>query len=431
MKRWIGVLICVALTQSYSQETSNLDSAIQKNKRIKPIPIDSTKGPIRGTIDLDSHAYAIMKKMADAYRNLKSYQFEGTMQTEMTTQGMHNSFETPFSLAAVKPRKVRYEVRNAYSGMFSVSSGETTWTYMASLKQYTKQAVPKVESLADSSDHGAVETLNPASAMLSEYSMMLSKLKSLRFLREESLLRDGTAVPCDVVEVELIPTPMPAGMEMTMKPRTLWVERRRNIVLADSTFVTMKSPQLPQPMEMTQVRRYTTAMLNGSVPDSLFTFATPEGAQLVDDFNIPGMKKSTLEGTTAKTFTLKDLQGKTVVLQSLHGKVVLLDFWASWCGPCRAELPTIEKLHKEFGRKGLVVLGINDESAEVASKFMKEQQYTFSTLVDGKREASNAYGVNAIPMVVIIDKIGNISTQFIGARSEEVLRKALEKAGMK
>ena len=76
------------------------------------------------------------------------------------------------------------------------------------------------------------------------------------------------------------------------------------------------------------------------------------------------------------------------------------------------------------------MLGINNETQEIASKFMKEQHYTFSTLVDSKSEAMHAYNVSAIPTVVIIDKEGNITAHFVGTRSEEVLRKALEKVGI-
>ena len=132
----------------------------------------------------------------------------------------------------------------------------------------------------------------------------------------------------------------------------------------------------------------------------------------------------------AADFTLKDLEGRVVNLNNLRGKVVLLDFWASWCPPCQRELPLIEKLHKEFKDKGLVVLGVNDEGAKVAQDFNKARNFTFPTVEDVQHEVFELYHVEAFPTVFVIDKEGEISTHYVGMQSEEELRLALKKAGI-
>src|SRR2546426_11182557 len=112
------------------------------------------------------------------------------------------------------------------------------------------------------------------------------------------------------------------------------------------------------------------------------------------------------------------------------GKVVLLDFWATWCGPCREELTSIEKLNKDLKGKGLVILGINDEDTGTAKSFLKKNEYTLETLMDSKREVHRMYGVRAIPTVVVIDSRGVVAAHFVGTRSEEQLRAALQAAGL-
>lgn len=417
--------------ESFPLEKSLPDSIVQGSRTIKIVPRDSTKGFLKGTIEMDGRAFLVLRKMTETYKNLKSYHFEGTQSTEMTTEGMHNSMEVPFVLAGVRPAKSRVEMKNSMFGTLTVSDGETTWTYMGVTKQYTKESVVKVEN-TDSSFSGDNGGRITGSGFLGEYTALVDRLKRLKYLREESLIVAGRTFRCDVIEVETFrPPASTAGIEMTMKPSVYWVEKTRGVVLRDSSTSSMKSPQMQTGMDVVMTKTFKFVNINEAVPDSLFSFTPPEGAKEVEEFNFPGMKRDSLSGTRAKSFTLQDLQGKNVSLESLRGKVVMLDFWATWCGPCRAELPHIQKLHKELQARGLVVLGINDEAAEVASRFMKEQKYTFATLVDVKREVASSYHVNAIPTVVIIDKEGNISAHFVGARSEQVLRKALEKAGIK
>jgi peroxiredoxin len=94
------------------------------------------------------------------------------------------------------------------------------------------------------------------------------------------------------------------------------------------------------------------------------------------------------------------------------------------------ELPSIESLHRAFKGKGLVTLGLNAEEPAVAREFIKRSGYTFATLVDEQRAMARAYQVSAIPQTLIIDKDGKVAAHFIGMRSENDLRAALQKAGL-
>jgi cytochrome c biogenesis protein CcmG/thiol:disulfide interchange protein DsbE len=122
-----------------------------------------------------------------------------------------------------------------------------------------------------------------------------------------------------------------------------------------------------------------------------------------------------LLGKPAPGFTLKDVDGREVTLASLRGKPVLLDFWATWCEPCREEMPYIQKLSDQFKDKGLVVVAIDtNETAEKARKYFEEHNHSFVNLVDSGEEATKKYGGNSIPRTVLIDKEGVVRYVHVG-----------------
>ena len=119
-----------------------------------------------------------------------------------------------------------------------------------------------------------------------------------------------------------------------------------------------------------------------------------------------------------------------MALSSLKGKVVLLDFWASWCGPCKMELPHVDALAKEFSDQGLVVYGVNSEAATNAKRFLEKTPLSFPTLVDARSKVSQQYSVSAIPTVIVIDREGVVSAYKVGYQNEAALRALLEEVGI-
>ncbi|MBI2350186.1 MAG: redoxin domain-containing protein [Deltaproteobacteria bacterium] len=120
---------------------------------------------------------------------------------------------------------------------------------------------------------------------------------------------------------------------------------------------------------------------------------------------------------SAPDFSLSDLHGNTVNLHDLKGKVVFLNFWATWCPPCRLEMPAMEKLHEEFRSQGLVVLAINyrEGAAEIKS-FLKEHQLTFPVLLDRGGNAFELYRAWSLPTTYLIGKNGEIVGRAVGYR---------------
>ena len=118
-------------------------------------------------------------------------------------------------------------------------------------------------------------------------------------------------------------------------------------------------------------------------------------------------------GKSAPDFTLEDLDGNSVSLHQFRGHVVILDFWASWCAPCRASMPTLDKFASEYHDKGLVMIGVSlDRSSSDASSFLKQNNYHRLIALWGSVSASQAvarqYGVSGIPHTFVIDPNGVI-----------------------
>lgn len=124
-------------------------------------------------------------------------------------------------------------------------------------------------------------------------------------------------------------------------------------------------------------------------------------------------------GEKAIDFTLTDLDGKKVSLSDYKGKNVYLNFFATWCPPCRAEMPDIEKMYQKYKDKDFVVLAVNlGEDRDTVKSFIKENGYSFRVLLDSEQSVGQQYATTAIPVSVFIDKNGNVVSKRVGALRE-------------
>ena len=111
----------------------------------------------------------------------------------------------------------------------------------------------------------------------------------------------------------------------------------------------------------------------------------------------------------APDFTLKSISGENKRLSDFKGQVVLLNFWASWCVPCRQEMPILNDIHKKYEALGFAVLGVNvDQKSEKAIKYLKDTPVDFPVLYDPEGKVSKLYSVSAMPSTAIIDRDGNV-----------------------
>jgi peroxiredoxin len=130
-------------------------------------------------------------------------------------------------------------------------------------------------------------------------------------------------------------------------------------------------------------------------------------------------------------FTLAELSGKTWTLKEQRGKVVVLNFWATWCPPCRKEMPDLEMLYREFKDQGLVILAISDEDADKVRPFIAEQKVTYPILLDPGRKVNELFRIEGIPKTFVYDRNGKLVAQSIDMRTRRQFLEMLAQAGLK
>jgi len=129
-------------------------------------------------------------------------------------------------------------------------------------------------------------------------------------------------------------------------------------------------------------------------------------------------------------FTLTDLQGKSWHLRDLRGKVVLVNFWATWCPPCRKEMPDLEALYDKYKEQGFVVLAISDEEAAKVAPFLAERKISYPVMLDPGRKVHKLYQVEGIPKSFVYDREGRMVAQSIDMRTRGQFQEMLTQAGL-
>lgn len=136
-----------------------------------------------------------------------------------------------------------------------------------------------------------------------------------------------------------------------------------------------------------------------------------------------------LKGRLAPDFALTDLQGNTVHLSDFKGKKVLVNFWATWCPPCRVEMPHMQKFYEDYQSKDVVILGVNltptEKNPDNVQAFVKEQQLTFPIVLDKEGDVMQTYQVVAYPTTFLLDSDGVIREKFQGAINYDIMKEAV------
>jgi TonB family protein len=356
-------------------------------------------------------AETILNRARETFTNARTLEVRAVTVTTTTGVDFEQTQRSGLLIASEQPGKYRIEPRGM-AGQTIVSDGQQSFTYASYIKQYTKAPVSSnfTEALLDS-PAAPLAGLNNGRAV-----------GSATVTGEEELQVDGAPRRCYVVEIK---RPNDSGSAK------VWADRESFLILKSVTTQHMENwpPDLGA-ADMTATITVQTVKINQPLPPEMFVFVPPPTAKLVNNLEFPGrMQKSELAGKAATDFTLRDLSNHDVQLSGLRGKTVLLDFWATWCAPCREEIPLLQKLQRN--NPDLTVVGIDvGEDANVVEKFVKDQGISYQILLAGQNAMLNEYGVHSYPTVFVIDREGIIRDSLIGygTGSEAQLSAALTAA---
>jgi peroxiredoxin len=193
-------------------------------------------------------------------------------------------------------------------------------------------------------------------------------------------------------------------------------------------------------LDRATIRPAVELMVNAS-RDSSYPIAD-EAAQLIREYGLNlGMNDPSIQArialaqleealSEAYSFTLPSLDGTSVRLKDLRGKVVLLNFWATWCGPCRAEKPILQKVYGDLKDRGFMLLAITDEDPDVVRRFASEYHITLPVFIDRRRTVFDHYLIQGIPKTIILNRKGRAVARPITISDEGELRKMLTAAGV-
>ena len=383
-----------------------------------------TIGVIRAKgADISPEAAAVLEKVQQSYGQLKSLALAGQISGEFDVDGQQKNETSKFNTTFVAPNKFRHDMGE--DGVIG-STGKKMYVFIKARNAYTSVDAPKDKVLSNDLPDPFAQLLGPQNPSLA---LAMSADPTAELKKEFSSIKKGDAVKIDGQSyTALALSDGDATTTLLIDPATNLV-RRASMDLSPQ----LKSRGAKDVKKAVVTIDYTSTTADAPAQDESFAWTPPAGAKDVAEMAGSDGKETehVLVGKPAPDFTLKDLEDKEIALADLKGSVVVLDFWATWCGPCVASLPKIDQLASESKEQGVRVFAINQgEDKQLVEGFIKSKKLTLDVLLDPDSKIGQEYKAQAIPETVVINKDGTVRAVFVGAGpdTEEKLKAQVEAA---
>ena len=378
----------------------------------------------------------MLDQIRDAYANLSTLELAGTFTLDADAAGEKQNHSATFTASFQTPTKFRHEMKD---DVLVVSTGEKLFSVLVPRNQYITVEAPTERGSTLAAGVGdLLHEQNPSLALA------LSKDAGAQ-------LAENTSAIEKAADVKIDGTNFPA-LKLTQKDRDVIVLMDPETGLLRQMQVDLKKlfveQGVPQVNKVVITIDYSKTTAGGALDAAKFAFTPPPGATLIktemafmgdqagpgsgDPSDEPAQK---LVGQAAPAFKLEGTDGNAVSpIDDFKGKVIVLDFWATWCPPCREALPHLDQLYKDQRDQGVAVFAVNErESKEKALTFMTQQNLSIPVLLDANGEVGAQYVVNGIPQTVVIGKDGKVANVFVGFGdgSADKLAEAVEAAKAK
>jgi len=256
--------------------------------------------------------------------------------------------------------------------------------------------------------------------------------KTTKTSRQDSVTIDGTTYDCWVLTSNVkIPAQAAMGGQLSDGVMTSWIDKKLLVEVLEEINYSLKVPPAAgaAPVEYrSRILQVTHGLkIDQPVDGTLFAYTPPADAR--EQAPQTAGNRVDLTGKEAPLFRGVSLDGKTYNLAELKGKPVLLDFWATWCGPCIRSMPTLEKIHADYRDQGLVVLGIDvGEKRETVEKFLQTKPIPYPVIMGDEAGIPAAYGITVYPTFVMIGPDGKVAATQFGL--SDALTGIVSKAGL-
>jgi thiol-disulfide isomerase/thioredoxin len=400
-----------------------------------PVPSLAQENPAQESTDPLALLQAVAKNYAGA---ADTFRLESILDFEMSSDLNHQWNRTYRTAIKGPGSQYRIEVRTGFGSLLQVSDGTNEWVYQVESNSYVKRPLPsdwpKFPQVKDMVFHELSQAWEQRTFLEDE----ALSYKRATMLPDEAIVIDGHRYPCYVVRASSDDSTQGNKKEYR-DDITYWIDKqalvfRRIRRISDSHMMVSKNLHLPSHSESTET--FPVAEIDPETTTEVFRFNPPadakEVATLEPDFGgtHPSMHpKAQMAGEMAPDFTFAGQDGKKIGLSSYRGKPVLIDFWATWCGPCLLSMPALNKIYSETRDKGLEVMSFDQSTAaDDGAIYLHRHHYGWTNYHDDGKAVFKALKGEGIPLVVLIDARGKIVYYDFG-NNEMELRKAIDGLG--